>query len=105
MVNNELDLTDYSVKNESVFVAAPGENLISLSILGGYERSGTGSSYAAAHVTAMAAMAKQADPEMTVSDFRELLKTTSKDMGDEGYDTSYGWGVIDFPAFAKEVTK
>lgn len=105
MVNNELDLTDYSVKNESVFVAAPGENLISLSILGGYERSGTGSSYAAAHVTAMAAMAKQADPEMTVPDFRELLKTTSKDMGDEGYDTSYGWGVIDFPAFAKEVTK
>ena len=36
---------------------------------------------------------------------REILKTTSKDMGDEGYDMSYGWGVIDFPAFAKEVTK
>ncbi len=105
MVDNELELTDYSVSNESVFVSAPGENLISLSVLGGYERSGTGSSYAAAHVTAMAAMAKQVKPDMTVSEFRELLQNTAKDMGDEGYDTAYGWGVIDFAAFAEGISK
>ena len=48
----------------------------------------------------MAGAAKAADPTITPERFAELLKSTSADAGDTGYDTTYGWGIIDMNAFA-----
>lgn len=94
----------FSPANSSVFVTAPGEDLISLSAQenDGYMRVG-GTSYATAHVTAMAALAKSQVPTMTVADFRELLKRSAVDAGPEGYDTAYGYGMVSVPGLLREL--
>lgn len=102
-VSAALEPLESGAGNESVFVTAPGEKMVSLDFSGGYERGGAGPSYAAAQVTAMAAMAKQANPEMDAQAFAALLKDSAQDKGAAGYDTSYGWGVIDFAAFAQRI--
>lgn len=87
----------FSQKNKSVFVTAPGESLESLSIPGYTENRGT--SFSAPHVTAMAAVAKCIDKDITTEEFMRLLSATSKDLGDAGYDIYYGWGLINFEGF------
>lgn len=85
----------FSHTNQSVFVTAPGEALISLGNTGADTyREVSGTSYAAAHVTALAAIAKCAAPDMTVEEFKELLRITSRDAGAPGYDTGYGYGMV-----------
>lgn len=94
-----------STKNDQVFVTAPGQQIVSLGLSAKgyrcYVKSGT--SYSAPIVAAMAAAAKQVKPEMTVADFKELLKNTSQDKGDEGFDNSYGYGIVDLAAFAEKI--
>ncbi len=89
---------DFSNKNDSIFVTAPGKDVLSLgpTPLLIYRSSGT--SFSAPFVTGLAALLKQAHPAMSVEDFQEILKASSRDLGDEGYDTSYGWGLIQAPA-------
>ena len=100
----DLEPTKNAVRNESVFVTAPGEKIIGLSSNGGYERGGAGASYAAAQVTAFAAYAKQVQPDISPWSFMELLKESVLDKGDEGYDTTFGWGVINAGSFVSALT-
>ncbi|MDO4749481.1 MAG: S8 family serine peptidase [Eubacteriales bacterium] len=88
-------LSDYSERNNSVFVTAPGENIISITYdeINGYKY-GSGTSFSAPHVTALAALARSIDPDLDAAEFKELLRLTSQDHGAPGYDTGYGWGVI-----------
>lgn len=91
--------------NKSVFVTAPGEKLIGPEPMGGYERRGSGASYAAAHVTAMAAFAKQHDQTISVKEMKQVLKNTVEDRGVKGYDPGYGWGAINISRFIDELEK
>lgn len=88
----------FSHINSSVFVSAPGESLYSLdaSTVDGY-RQISGTSYAAAHVSALAVIAKSYDKSIDVAQFRELLKASAVDAGASGYDTVYGHGMISVP--------
>lgn len=94
-----------STKNDKVFVTAPGQQIVSLGLSAKgyrcYVKSGT--SYSAPVVAAMAAAAKQIDKKLTTEGFKKLLKKTSQDKGDKGHDNSYGYGVVDFEAFAKAI--
>ncbi len=91
----------FSQTDRSVFVTAPGENLISLwyTADGDYKAKGYGTSYAAAFVTALAAMAKSRYPDIRPAAFKVLLAESAVDLGDPGYDTAYGYGRIDAAAF------
>ncbi|MEA4890065.1 MAG: S8 family serine peptidase [Clostridiaceae bacterium] len=91
----------FSQTDRSVFVTAPGENLISLwyTAPGDYKAQGYGTSYAAAFVTALAAMAKSRYPDIRPEAFNVLLAESAVDLGDPGYDTAYGYGRIDAAAF------
>lgn len=102
-VSADLELLETAVNNESVFVTAPGEKIVSLDFNGGYERNGAGASYAAAQVTALAAFAKQRQPDITPEAFTELLKQSVQDKGEQGYDPSYGWGVVDAGTLAQVI--
>jgi len=87
--------SDFSEHNSSVFVMAPGEVIISI----GHDTPeaydlGSGTSFAVPHVTALAALARSVSPELSPEAFRELLIQSSLDCGEPGYDTDYGWGVI-----------
>ena len=53
-----------------------------------------GTSYAAPFVTGLAALLKERYPRMNRKDFCEILRQSSLDLGEEGYDPLYGWGLI-----------
>lgn len=94
-----------STKNDKVFVTAPGQQILSLGLSAkGYKcyvKSGT--SYSSPVIAAMAAVAKQKNADISVEEFKKLLKETSADKGDEGYDNAYGYGLIDIKAFAEKI--
>ena len=96
MIMEDETCASKSQHNESVFVTAPGYNILTLN----YQDPtayGTkaGTSFAAPCVSALAALMLDADPDMTPAEFMNILKTTSKDLGEEGYDIYYGNGLID----------
>lgn len=89
--------SSFSHKNTSICVTAPGEAVVSLSTIPLIARLGSGSSYAAPFVTGLAALLKEKYPNMTKNDFEEILKASSQDLGDKGYDTTFGWGLVQVP--------
>jgi len=90
--------SEYSYFNDGVTVSAPGSDIVSL-YLDGKTATRTGTSFAAPVVTAMAAMAKQADRSIDTERFVELLRESSVDLGEPGYDPYYGYGYVNIPAF------
>ena len=62
-----------------------------------------GTSYASPLVAAMAVAAKQYNKDITTEEFKTLLQESSKDAGKEGYDTSYGFGIVDYKAFIRSL--
>jgi subtilisin family serine protease len=92
----------FSQKNDSVFVAAPGESLYGLTKNGGY-RTWEGTSFSTPMVTAAAALALSMDATLTPAQFRALLQQTAEDLGDAGYDTSYGWGLLRVDRMVREL--
>ena len=98
-VNEQLEHSSFSQTNQSVFVVAPGENIWGLKhkVQAGY-KSGGGTSYAAPIVTAMAALALEYDPMLMPVEIAEMLRLTAVDLGEPGYDTSYGYGLVNAAA-------
>ena len=89
---------DYSYFNDGVDVSAPGTDIVSLNLDGGTVTK-KGTSFSAPVVTAMAVMARQADPNMDREGFLRLLEQSSVDLGAPGYDVYYGCGYVNVPAF------
>ncbi|MFH1727553.1 MAG: S8 family serine peptidase [Pseudomonadota bacterium] len=83
-------------------VSAPGVDIFSSLPEGKYEK-WSGTSMAAPHVAGTMALLFQIDPELTVDGVKELLISTSVDLGDEGWDYRYGFGRIDAFAAAAEL--
>lgn len=54
-----------------------------------------GTSASSPHVAAIAALVWSAFPEKSAMDIRRLLYTSSTDLGDPGYDTVFGYGLVD----------
>lgn len=94
-------VSTFSQKNESVFVVAPGENMQSLRITG-YTAS-RGTSFAAPEISALAAIAKCIDSEITIDEFKEVVKNNAVDLGTVGYDTSYGYGLVNFKGTVRDL--
>lgn len=93
-VDSHKNISSFSNYNESVFIVAPGEETVSLSCSRYGIRFRNGTSYAAPFVTGLAALLKERYPQMTRTDFCEILKQSSLDLGEEGYDPYFGWGLI-----------
>lgn len=71
---------------------APGESLKVANVDGGYiTRSGT--SLSAPYIAAAVSYIKLIHPDYSVSDVYEKLKSYSVDLGEEGKDELYGWGM------------
>jgi len=120
-VDIELQLAGYSNRGESVDLAAPGgftgtdlngdgfaDGVLSTggSDLGGIVRYeyvfANGTSMAAPHVAAVAALVLAANPSLSASDIRDVLETTARDLGSTGRDDDFGHGLVDAAAAVGE---
>lgn len=73
-----------------------------VSILAAYKKImmvDTGTSLAAPHASAAAALLKTWNKSLNQNDIKEILKKYSVDLGDPGFDNTYGWGMIDLSGF------
>lgn len=109
-VNEENEHSSFSQTNESVFVVAPGEDVLSATGETDNEGNvihyiGSGTSFAAPHVSALAAVAKCIKPSISNGEFMSLLENTAKDLGDKGYDKNFGHGIINCEEAVRELIK
>ena len=95
------EVSYFSRKNSSVFISAPGEDVVSCYIKDSsgasadtYARN-SGTSCAAPIVAATAAVLKNANPDLTSDGIADILKNSAVDAGDAGCDESYGYGILD----------
>ena len=107
-----LEVSSFSQRNTSVDFTAPGDGVASLSNTdnSGYKlditaSSNRGTSFAAPVITGMAALALGYDKDITADGVFTLLQASAVDKGAEGYDTSYGYGVVDVAMFVEELTR
>ncbi|UCE66844.1 MAG: S8 family peptidase [Candidatus Zixiibacteriota bacterium] len=75
-------------------VTAPGVSIRSASRTGGYV-SMSGTSMATPHVSGAVAILRQFNPSASPAQIKEALMFSARDLGTQGEDNNYGWGVID----------
>jgi subtilisin family serine protease len=89
-------LASFSSTGKQVELAAPGVSINSTLLGGGYgEKSGT--SMASPHVAGVAALvwANPANSNWTNEEVRAQLQNTAEDLGAAGWDSKYGYGLVD----------
>ncbi len=96
---------DDSQKNDSVFVVAPGVDVASLTFTESGWGITSGTSCSAPFVAALCANAMCVDENLTIDEFKSLLMAAAEDLGDSGYDTSYGYGLVSSGALLREMLK
>jgi hypothetical protein len=50
---------------------------------------------ASPHINGVVALMRQAAPDMSVEEIKEIIFQTAYDLGDSGEDNDYGWGMVD----------
>lgn len=81
--------------NDTVYVTAPGTKVYSTSPSGdGYYAKVSGTSFACPAVAGACALALSINPALSRQQFQTALKNTSIDYGAAGYDTTYGYGIL-----------
>ena len=85
----------FSSTGPDVELAAPGVNINSTVLGGGYQDGWNGTSMASPHVAGTAALVLAANPGWGNDQVRTQLQTTADDLGDPGRDTKYGYGLVD----------
>lgn len=101
-LDQNLQKAEFSNWGDSVDVAAPGVDIVSCvpNLNGGIPQgddtaSMSGTSMAAPHIAAIAAMIKLEDPSRTPQQVEKVIIKQCKDLGNTGWDSMYGWGIPD----------
>jgi thermitase len=86
-------IASFSSTGNYVDVAAPGVTIWTTTRGGGYASSG-GTSIASPITAGALALMMSANPSLGPGELQSLLEGTATDLGDLGYDTSFGFGLI-----------
>ena len=92
-VNIEKNKSYFAQYNQSVLVTAPGEKVKSTYLNNEYQVL-QGTSQAAPMISGIAAVALSMDTNMTNQEFKNILTDTAEDLGVSGYDTKFGYGLV-----------
>lgn len=92
-VDEALGVSTFSSRNESVLIAAPGTSITAPALTGGV-RTDSGTSFSSPLAAGAAALVLS-QTDMTPEALAGLLAATSLDLGEPGYDTTYGYGLLD----------
>ena len=87
------DRASFSGTGLDLELMAPGENILSTDLFGGYAYV-SGTSFSAAHVTGASALFMSAG----IVNVRETMLLTALDLGPLGFDTLYGYGMVNVDA-------
>jgi hypothetical protein len=87
-------VSGFSSRRQDVDITAIGEDVKVLSLKGGYTTE-SGTSFSAPIVAAAASQLLTAHPEWGVTEVRNQLLATAKDLGPKGPDAAYGFGALD----------
>ena len=77
-----------------IAVSAPGVDILAPAPGGDYQVT-SGTSFAAAYVSGVAALVLQRAPGLSPEAVRRILETTAKDLGPHGRDRQFGAGLVD----------
>jgi hypothetical protein len=111
---NPTEITDYSsqgpvLKLNGTIIQKPdisGAAGVTISGSGGFPTSFSGTSAAAPHIAAIAALLWSLIPSMTNTEVRNLIQNNAVDLGTPGYDNIFGYGKADaYNSFIKVSTK
>lgn len=101
-VNSQKAISAFSSHNKMVDVVAPGEDVITACGYYPVEDDGndayifsSGTSVAAPHIAGVCAVVKGINKDINQDDVELLIKYSCEDLGREGRDDYYGWGLID----------
>jgi subtilisin family serine protease len=64
-----------------------------------------GTSMATPHVSGVAALLLTRDPGLTPDEVRDVLQSTAEDLGAAGWDSTYGWGLVDAEAALRSLAE
>jgi Subtilase family len=95
-------VTAFSTTGPGLDVVAPGMAITAAVPLSrnatGYESTFNGTSFSSPIVTAAAAWVWTMRPTLTASQLAQVLRNSARDLGNPGYDTTSGYGLIDVAA-------
>lgn len=77
-----------------IAVAAPGVNILAAAPNAGYQMQ-SGTSFAAAQVSGIAALLLERNPKLDAASIRSILISTARDLGAPGHDDQFGSGLAD----------
>jgi len=91
------ELASWSNRGTHIDLSAPGLNIPTTTIGGGYGQT-AGTSFATPVVSATAALVIAANPSLTADEVEQILENSAVDLGAPGWDSSFGHGRIDAAA-------
>jgi len=77
-----------------IAVAAPGVDILVATPQGGYQMT-SGTSFAAAQVSGIAALVLERNSKLDAASIRRILMSTARDLGPAGHDDQFGAGLVD----------
>ncbi|WP_188208243.1 S8 family peptidase [Alkalibacillus aidingensis] len=101
-IDQDQERADFSSTGSTVELAAPGVDILSTYLNNHYVRM-DGTSSASPFVAGVAALLKQINPNQSFAEIRRILQTDSIDLGDEGRDPWYGFGLVQSPYYFRDV--
>ncbi len=84
-------LSTFSTYGSQISLSAPGVDIFTTDAEGGYIETG-GTSFAAPHVSGVAALLKSIHPSWTSEEIQAALELSADDAGRKGWDTDHGAG-------------
>lgn len=102
-VDSSLRRASFSNTGPDLDLVAPGVQIISAEARDRYQYL-SGTSSAAPHVAGVAALMLSQNPALTNVEISAYLNQSARDLGPNGFDTSYGWGLVDANAAVSQVS-